>query len=565
MAIHGHTTIELTDVNTGEVEKYEDDNIITDAVKDLVITPSGDIGLYMFTTRNNQGWVSIQKLNLHPSRIFGGLFCFQNRIEENAENYGYPSDNILIAHAMPKSHDGDDVTMGNYGVTESAILENGVRFVWNFSETQGNGEISAVCLTNPIGGLIGVGNAGTSLTSADTDGDYYCMENGVRFFAEQYQTFGMLDLFTAYRSANNADRQCTLQYDQVSSFNGVYYADGENECVYILSRGKYAFTKESSYNMGEYLPDCNYIRLSKFRMPTQYVRLLEGPVYKYLGDVIIPVPTDFFETTPGNYVYGFHWSSERFIYILMRETSIIKPGETFKILKVCVDDFENPEVISLTNNTESHFYLSHAVSGLSGNHSYRPFGEPDGVGVGDYLFLRANDSPRNLYAINMKTGYVTNLGIFTTAYHQFHSVIDNNSICIYAKEDNATKIKAFIINVNDMTPRQLSGVGCPFSGFMSENNVYCSAIPIWYKNKRVHSYFINDMNNEFVRGMCSDVSHDNLYSYLETLTNSASYSMTRVRPATRNLFTINNLSSPVQKTPDKTMKITYTLYADGSV
>ena len=32
MALHGHTKIELTDVNTGEVEIYEDDNMVTNAL-----------------------------------------------------------------------------------------------------------------------------------------------------------------------------------------------------------------------------------------------------------------------------------------------------------------------------------------------------------------------------------------------------------------------------------------------------------------------------------------------------------------------------------------------------
>ena len=36
MSLKGHTVIELTDVNTGEKEIHEDDNMITNAIKQLL-------------------------------------------------------------------------------------------------------------------------------------------------------------------------------------------------------------------------------------------------------------------------------------------------------------------------------------------------------------------------------------------------------------------------------------------------------------------------------------------------------------------------------------------------
>lgn len=33
MKIHGHSTIELRNVKTGKVEKYEDDNMVTNALQ----------------------------------------------------------------------------------------------------------------------------------------------------------------------------------------------------------------------------------------------------------------------------------------------------------------------------------------------------------------------------------------------------------------------------------------------------------------------------------------------------------------------------------------------------
>ena len=44
MRLKGHTVIELTDVNTGEKEIHEDDNMITNAIKQL-LGYNGHVGI----------------------------------------------------------------------------------------------------------------------------------------------------------------------------------------------------------------------------------------------------------------------------------------------------------------------------------------------------------------------------------------------------------------------------------------------------------------------------------------------------------------------------------------
>lgn len=563
MAIHGHTTIELTDVNTGNVEKYEDDNIVTDAIKDWLAGVSGGLDLYTQVAIGTST-SRVSQCAYHPKRIFGGLFCFQNKVDEDAENYGFPSDNVLIAHGTAKSYSGDDTTMGNYSNLESNILENGVTFVWNFSESQGNGEISAVCLTNPIGGLMGYGNEGSSYAYSEVSGseNYYGMKN-FYLYAEKYPTFGMLDVYSAYRSSDNENRQYIGQYAALHNINGVYYADGENECVYVLARGAYAFAKSASHSFDEFVGDCKYIRFSKFRMPSDNFYLLDIRIYKYLGDVYVNLPdeltADWSETVDS--IYGSHWSSGRHMYIVMARTnnSYVEIDGTFKILKISVDDF-NAEVITITNNVGERLQYPATVSNMGGGYNATGYSYRSFVGVGDYIFV-VGSTTNKLYAINMITNYVTEIGVLSTGQIQLY-VVDDNTIGVHTKGTN------YMINVNDMIPRRLSNaygrpmldadLGISYNGSL--------AVPVWYKNKRVKSYFMTGVSPAFMEAMCSDTSYDNLHDFLANRSDTTyDNCITRVVPAVRNLLTINNLSSPVQKTPDKTMKITYTLYADDSV
>ena len=47
MGVKGKTIFELTDVNTGKVEKYEDNNMVTNALQEF-LDPCGSWGIYPF-------------------------------------------------------------------------------------------------------------------------------------------------------------------------------------------------------------------------------------------------------------------------------------------------------------------------------------------------------------------------------------------------------------------------------------------------------------------------------------------------------------------------------------
>lgn len=165
MKIKGHSTIELTNVKTGEVERYEDDNMVTNAIQ-----------LYL----NDLGEFNISPIHMDAVRqsliptLFGGVLAFDTAITENANNIICPSGVKMIANGAYDVTSNDSVTeMGSYNSSESGWLSDGkYKMVWDFTTTQANGNINCVCLTSANHGYIGEGNSTSLLAKSTSRSDY---------------------------------------------------------------------------------------------------------------------------------------------------------------------------------------------------------------------------------------------------------------------------------------------------------------------------------------------------------------------------------------------------------
>lgn len=169
--LHGHTKIELKNEKTGEVQVVEKDNMITNGLVNLFSQIP-----YMYTIS------SVQDQNLQNNflplnnKAMGGILLFQETLEEDINNIVIPknSDNPIIGYASNNVNNGSDTRRGSRNLTESAKLDNGYRFVWDFATSQANGQISALGLThadiglNPISMNI-VDTAHGKLTSRDSN------------------------------------------------------------------------------------------------------------------------------------------------------------------------------------------------------------------------------------------------------------------------------------------------------------------------------------------------------------------------------------------------------------
>lgn len=164
----GHTTIELTNVKTGEVQTIEEDNIVTNYLPELLRPhypfcatwkDSCDYGVLLHDAAN---------LNpaINPYHDFGGLIMFRESLDADPDNYHPDVSLTMTAHASDDVYIGNDLTRGSFNKPLSGYKVNWassdessfVRLVWDFGLEQGNGTIGTVCVCNHNDGKIGFGS-----------------------------------------------------------------------------------------------------------------------------------------------------------------------------------------------------------------------------------------------------------------------------------------------------------------------------------------------------------------------------------------------------------------------
>lgn len=138
--LKGHTKIELTNVHTGEKEVVEKHNLITSHLSIFANLYRRFTGDYTMRT----------KIGPLYDNAMGGIILLSEPVEENISNYALniSSMDILTGYASNDANASSDKKRGSKNLTESKLLDNGYQYVWDFGTSQGNGSISAVCLTD---------------------------------------------------------------------------------------------------------------------------------------------------------------------------------------------------------------------------------------------------------------------------------------------------------------------------------------------------------------------------------------------------------------------------------
>ena len=163
--IHGHMTVELTNVKTGEKEIHEDDNRVTNLFQHLV----GDYGWDSVHNWQRYRWDYDQNKMLRG--LSEGLMMFDNTLAGGSEgeedlDIVYPSAGAtLVACAAHTVQDGGtNLQAGSFSQKESRVIKDeasgeviGYKYVWNFATEQGNGEIKSACLAPQRDAVVTIG------------------------------------------------------------------------------------------------------------------------------------------------------------------------------------------------------------------------------------------------------------------------------------------------------------------------------------------------------------------------------------------------------------------------
>lgn len=156
MKLKGTMVMELTDINTSEVETITEENMVTNAVNDIL--GFNPMGVFYCEAEYSTGLVWTGNLLPICPNMIGGILLFSKALEENADNIYVKSDNLPVAYASNNVNSTANTARGSLNLTESKKLDNGYKFVWEFTPSQGNGTIAAVALTSALGGQNGFGS-----------------------------------------------------------------------------------------------------------------------------------------------------------------------------------------------------------------------------------------------------------------------------------------------------------------------------------------------------------------------------------------------------------------------
>ena len=140
--LKGHLQIDLHNEITGENKRIEQDNMVTNALGDL---------LGLAANVGGKGYDHFDDLLPAATYALGGLFLFDGTLTEDANNVHFPMNVHLTGHAGQNTNTASKLG-GSINKAESGRTDTGYVNVWDFSTSQANGTIASLALTHRRGG-----------------------------------------------------------------------------------------------------------------------------------------------------------------------------------------------------------------------------------------------------------------------------------------------------------------------------------------------------------------------------------------------------------------------------
>lgn len=510
MALKGTTKIELTNVKTGQKEVIEKDNLVTNAVPSIL----GDNPFaWKLKSAYNTAYVSGDMLPLCPN-LFGGILLYEDAIPEDVNQLYAQSTNKLVGYSSNNVNDKTDIMRGSMNLNESGELEDGsgYRFVFDFTTAQANGTISSVGLTSKWGGMAGYGSEEFVGTTSPI----------------------------LYGETNNKQGNDTIHLDKDIGYRNLN----------IISYDENTDMLTSIYVSGQ-----NLITVERFFAGMRTAKLVDSLSLRFdkQSDEIHTIETDLFcgyTYTSGIRRVAFADAGDGYIWGFEHEGNANGNSSGKAIInwiKIKLNDLTVSEgtweidaqllamgwIVDKNNTYSSYDPASCNVAILDG-YLYCINYEKTGLykinlnNISDISFIEHPDKVIPIYK-NVSAGS------FVAQYGCANVAKAGNKICLangFLNGDSITKIK---LSTNSPTP---SSAYAQTSNPQTDQNEY------------------RYTNATGLRGIQFGVY---LLTYSARITQSDGYVYSKIMLMTPYLATINNLPTPVEKTADKTMKITYIL------
>lgn len=491
---HGYTKIELKDPYTGRKQVYEDENLITKALE-YYLANAG----VMNTLNSSALFSSSSAYSSAVEQLLGGVVLFDTAQVENVETVAPLSGSKMTANgAVGITNSGDPLELGSYSATESGWQQDGSYVqTYDFSTTQGNGDIACACLTSRNAGYLGFGNpSGKRITNSN----FYDLKSSGSMF-------------------NNAFSNVTFY---------TMFIDTTDSVVYVVP--KYNINYNSSHS-SEYFANTGKIIIEKRRIPYTKIDIRTSQpngTYPLVDTIEVTLPPSFMTGITSSIIND----SDLHPYVMDGYINLAycptysSPWSASNKLYVCtIDHLGNAETCEISPQ-ESGKYI----------------GQPDDLSDIHWHHYTESNVHHTVMAVSVKD---SSSGPTDYSQVQVYDIASGSATYI----DNLTYTADFTTNVTSYTNAlkhkswlPIGNSGIYFTHYAKVDMRNATVEPI--NSYVTSSYYIH--NPVDVNPMISVVNYD--YSGVQPL---------GVFRNQNYIASVNNLSTPVTKTADKTMKVSY--------
>ncbi len=500
MKFKGHTTIELKNVETGEIKKYEDDNMLTNAVEKML----------NFASTHALGANPLDIYSSHWYNLLGGLVLFDTALTEDADNIYPPAGTKPVGYGQCQDT-SSYTSISEWGVYNSQESDTSAtdtkKMVWDFSTSHANGTIASIALTHRNTGLFGFGISSWQNTQRTCRG-----------------RINLGTIITQSKKGKQArNSSCYGVVGSNLSLNDGSYVDF---CVDADNDEKYMF-KVCADGLSIIKHKLYHEQMNMFRGATAF-QSFEEETYS--------------ETFGGSYFYHFYNPDEKVLYFYTLGSTVEQWSNAAVSFTVHKFDMEAQ---TLTKGWKT--FSMQATGSL--------FNSPVITNGGIYVIRYAENAWR-VSKFDTVSGTVSNVAsassIDTSGAYGRKSWIQNGLIYIpsFLPFGGTTGYSyAIIIDTSDDTVRYTNNMYPTYYGESDRTRIGIIVPPI--------------DNTQLVCGTMLNAGEDQQIVMNLQQSEDGAQNAGNVFAPISYLGTINNLSEPIVKTAQQTMKVTYTITVES--
>ena len=323
MALHGSATIELTNAD-GSKEVIKHDNMITNAVNDLLKSQRGELATIMKHMENGESYAQA---------LFGGILLFGETLDTDANKYFLPTTNI-VGYASQDAYGGNDIARGSFNESEGGLQEDGsYKFVWDFATSQANGKISAIALCPNVMGQIGASDSIVNSERKD-----FSEKNGV---VAPFNTNGRM-----LNSSGSTEGIANYNFFVMAVIGDIAYCIDKANVYY-----------DGNYSDRYFKNNGNILKLYRFKLGANNISINNYcGMATYLDKIDVQFPSDFIDALY-NYnseyplAFWFNSKDKKLIVFPCYKKSDIEVNGTTKYIEIELANNNTVNTYTFTNNT----------------------------------------------------------------------------------------------------------------------------------------------------------------------------------------------------------------------